>query len=83
MRCSWALVKQGIGQTGHWALEEYLTFLRTAIIRTENWLFSKTLIAYLLASEAATIILASRILVGVYNSKKIEVTVGCPGFPCL
>ena len=31
MRCSWAL---GIGQTGHWpnrALEEYLTFLRTAI----------------------------------------------------
>jgi hypothetical protein len=41
MRCSWALAKQGIGQTGHWALgighwalakqEEYLTFLRTAI----------------------------------------------------
>jgi uncharacterized membrane protein len=31
--------------------------------RTENWHFSKTLSAYLLASEAATIILASGILV--------------------
>jgi hypothetical protein len=34
MRYSWALGKQGIGQTGHWALEEYLTFLRTAIVST-------------------------------------------------
>ncbi len=48
------------------------------VIRTENWRFSKTLIAYLLASEAATIILGARILVGVYNSKRIEETVGCP-----
>jgi uncharacterized membrane protein len=53
------------------------------VIRTENWRFSKTLIAYLLASEAATIILAAGILVGVYNSKKIAATVGYPGFPCL
>jgi uncharacterized membrane protein len=45
------------------------------VIRTENWRFSKTLIAYLLASEAATIILGARILVGVYNSKRIEETV--------
>jgi len=53
------------------------------LIRTENWRFSKTLIAYLLASEAATIILGAGILVGVYNSKKFEATVGCPAFPCL
>ena len=48
------------------------------VIRTKNWRFSKTLIAYLLPAEAATIILASGILVGVYNSKKNEATVGCP-----
>ena len=33
------------------------------VIRTENWRLSKTLSAYLLASEVATIILASGILV--------------------
>jgi len=33
------------------------------VIRTENWRFSKTLIAYLLASEVATIILGAGILV--------------------
>jgi uncharacterized membrane protein len=40
------------------------------VIRTENWRFSKILIAYLLASSAATIILAAGMLVLVYNSKK-------------
>ena len=39
------------------------------VIRTENWRFSKTLIAYLLASAAATILLAAGIWVWVYNSK--------------
>ena len=49
------------------------------VIRTENWRFSKRLIAYLLAaSEAATIILVTGILVEVYNSKKFESTVGSP-----
>ena len=33
------------------------------VIRTENWRFSQTLIAYLLASEVATIILVPRIWV--------------------
>jgi uncharacterized membrane protein len=42
------------------------------IIRTENWRFSKTLSAYLLTSEAATIILATGTLESVYNSKKMR-----------
>ncbi|MEG4113050.1 MULTISPECIES: glycosyltransferase family 39 protein [unclassified Microcoleus] len=48
------------------------------VIITENCRFSKTLIAYLLASVAAIIIFAPWILVLVYNSKKIEATVGLP-----
>jgi hypothetical protein len=57
--------------------------LRTAIIRTGNWFFSKTLSAYLLASEAAKIILDTGILVSVYNFKEHEKTVGFSGFFCL
>ena len=41
------------------------------IIRTENWRFSKTLSACLLASKAAAIILDTGIWVSVYNSKKM------------
>ncbi|MFS8117063.1 MAG: hypothetical protein ACMG55_01035 [Microcoleus sp.] len=48
------------------------------VIITENWRFSKTLIAYLLASTAATIMFAPWICVLVYNSEKIEATVGLP-----
>jgi len=48
------------------------------VIITENWRFGKTLIAYLLASAAATIIFAPWIFVLVYNSNKIEATVGLP-----
>lgn len=48
------------------------------VILTENWRFGKTLIAYLVASAAATIIFAPWIWVLVYNSKKIEATVGLP-----
>jgi uncharacterized membrane protein len=48
------------------------------VIITENWRFSKILIAYLLASATATIIFAPWILVLVCNSPKIEATVGLP-----
>ena len=48
------------------------------IIITENWRFSKILIAYLLASALATIMFAPWILVLFYNSPKIEATVGLP-----
>ncbi|MEG3841206.1 glycosyltransferase family 39 protein [Microcoleus sp. herbarium14] len=48
------------------------------IILTEKWHFSKTLIAYLLASAAAIIIFAPWILVLIDNSQKIEATVGLP-----
>ncbi|MEG4286067.1 glycosyltransferase family 39 protein [Microcoleus sp. A006_D1] len=48
------------------------------VIITENWRFSKILIAYLLASAAATIIFAPWILVLIHNSRKVEATVGFP-----
>ncbi len=48
------------------------------VIITEKWRFSKTLIAYLLASAAAIIIFAPWILVLIDNSPKIEATVGLP-----
>ena len=50
------------------------------VILTENWRFSKTLIAYLLASAAAIIIFAPWIRILLYNSEKIEATVGFPRF---
>ncbi|MBD1829637.1 glycosyltransferase family 39 protein [Microcoleus vaginatus GB1-A2] len=50
------------------------------VIRTENWRFGKTLIAYLLASAAAIIIFGPWIWILVYNSEKIEATVGFPRF---
>ncbi|MEG4004553.1 glycosyltransferase family 39 protein [Microcoleus sp. Pol11C1] len=50
------------------------------VIITENCRFSTTLIAYLLASVAAIMIFAPWILVLVYNSQKIEATVGLPRF---
>ena len=48
------------------------------VIRTENWRFGKTLIAYLLASAAAIIIFAPWVWVLFYNAPKIEATVGLP-----
>lgn len=48
------------------------------VIFTENWRFSKTLIAYLLASAAATILFAPWIWILFYNAPKIEATVGLP-----
>ncbi|MEG4809714.1 glycosyltransferase family 39 protein [Microcoleus sp. F8-D3] len=48
------------------------------VIITESWRFSKTLIAYLLASAAAIMIFAPWILVLLYNAPKIESTVGLP-----
>lgn len=48
------------------------------VIITENWRFGNTLIAYLLASAAATIIFAPWILVLFYNPQKFEATVGLP-----
>ncbi|MEG3848359.1 hypothetical protein QT971_12975 [Microcoleus sp. herbarium19] len=48
------------------------------IITTEKWRFSKTLIAYLLASATAIIIFAPWILVLIDNAQKIEATVGLP-----
>ncbi|MEG4505805.1 glycosyltransferase family 39 protein [Microcoleus sp. F6_B4] len=48
------------------------------VIITENWRFSKTLIAYLLASAAAIILFAPWIWVLFYNAPKIESTVGLP-----
>ena len=48
------------------------------VIITENWRFGKTLIAYLLASAAATIIFAPWIWVLLENAQKIEATVGLP-----
>jgi uncharacterized membrane protein len=48
------------------------------VIITENWRVHQTLIAYLLASAAATLIFAPWIFVLVYNSPKIAATVGLP-----
>ena len=48
------------------------------VIITESWHLSKTLIAYLLAASAVTIMFAPWIFVLVYNSPKIEATVGLP-----
>ncbi len=48
------------------------------LILTESWRLGKTLIAYLLASAAATIIFAPWILVLIHNSRKVEATVGLP-----
>ncbi|MEG4441204.1 glycosyltransferase family 39 protein [Microcoleus sp. AT9_B5] len=48
------------------------------VIITENWRFSKTLIAYLLATAIAIILFAPWILVLLYNAPKIEATVGLP-----
>lgn len=50
------------------------------VIITENWRFSKTLIAYLLALAAAIIIFAPWIWILLYNSEKIEATLGFPRF---
>ncbi|MEG5037814.1 MULTISPECIES: glycosyltransferase family 39 protein [unclassified Microcoleus] len=48
------------------------------LLITENWRFSKTLIAYLLAASAAIIIFAPWIWVLFYNAQRIEATVGLP-----
>ncbi|MEG4396407.1 glycosyltransferase family 39 protein [Microcoleus sp. BROC3] len=48
------------------------------VILTKNWHFCKTLIAYLLASAAATILFAPWIWILFYNAPKIEATVGLP-----
>jgi uncharacterized membrane protein len=48
------------------------------VIIAEKCRFGKTLIAYCLASAAATIIFAPWIIVLVHNSRKIEATVGLP-----
>ncbi|MCC3407343.1 MAG: hypothetical protein JGK17_17470 [Microcoleus sp. PH2017_10_PVI_O_A] len=48
------------------------------VIITENLRFRQTLIAYLLASAAATLIFAPWIFVLVYNSPKVAATVGLP-----
>ncbi|MEG5057233.1 glycosyltransferase family 39 protein [Microcoleus sp. A2-C5] len=48
------------------------------VIINENWRVSQTLIAYLLASAAATLIFLPWIFVLVYNSPKIAATVGLP-----
>ncbi|MEG3991006.1 glycosyltransferase family 39 protein [Microcoleus sp. S28C3] len=48
------------------------------VILTENWRFCKTLIAYLLASAAATILFAPWIWILFCNAPKIEATVGLP-----
>ncbi|MEG4516730.1 MULTISPECIES: glycosyltransferase family 39 protein [unclassified Microcoleus] len=50
------------------------------VIITENCRFSKTLIAYLLASVAAIMIFAPWIGILLYNSEKIDATVGFPRF---
>ncbi|MCY7381699.1 MAG: glycosyltransferase family 39 protein [Microcoleus sp. CAN_BIN18] len=48
------------------------------VIITEKWRISKTLIAYLLASAAAITFFTPWICVLIYNSQKIEATVGLP-----
>jgi uncharacterized membrane protein len=50
------------------------------VIITENLRLSQTLMAYLLASAAATLIFLPWIFVLVYNSPKIAATVGLPHF---
>ena len=48
------------------------------VIITENWRVRQTLIAYLLASAAATLIFSPWIFVLVENSPRIDATVGLP-----
>ncbi|HSF72583.1 MAG TPA: glycosyltransferase family 39 protein [Microcoleus sp.] len=48
------------------------------VIFIETWRFSKKLIAYLLASAAATILFTPWIWILLYNAPKIEATVGLP-----
>ncbi|MEG4629580.1 hypothetical protein QUB56_08125 [Microcoleus sp. AR_TQ3_B6] len=53
------------------------------VIRTKNWRFSKILIAYLLASAAAIILLAAGIFVLIYHLKKMRQQYAVPVFLCL